>query len=136
MTQQTDVKRGTQLTVYLDDRPGTLGVLADLLGRNRVNLFGLSVTATAEGHGCARLVVDDTEKARQLIEDAGELVAAGEVLLLRADNAPGSFGRILQRLADAQVNVEYAYSIGGPGDGKAIVLRPSDIDTALAALGA
>ena len=47
--------------------------------------FGLAVAATDEGHGYARLIVDDTEKARQLIEDANELVAATEVLLVRAD---------------------------------------------------
>jgi hypothetical protein len=136
MEQPADVKRGMQLTVYLDDRPGTLGSLADLLGRNNVNIFGLAAAGTAEGHGYARLVVDDTEKARQLIEDANELVAADEVLLLRADNRSGELARVLQRLAGAQLNIEYAYSVGGPGEGKAIVLRPSDIDTALAALGA
>ena len=136
MAVQADVKRGTQLTVYLDNRQGTLGALAGFLGRNNVNIFGLTVAATAEGHGYARLIVDDTEKARQLIEDANELVAANEVLLVRADNRPGELARVLQRMADAQINIEYGYVMGGKGDEKGIVLCPSDIEEALAVLGA
>ena len=96
------ITRGTQLTVYLDNRHGTLG----------------------------------DEKARQLIEDSNELVAATDVLLVRADNTPGELGRVLKRMAEAEVNIEYAYVMGGPDNEKGIVLCPSDIDTALAALGA
>lgn len=130
------ITRGTQLTVYLDNRHGTLGDLASFLGRNGVNIYGLAVAVTGEGHGHARLIVSDTEKARQLIEDSNELVAATDVLLVHADNTPGELGRVLKRMAEAEVNIEYAYVMGGPDNEKGIVLCPSDIDTALAALGA
>jgi hypothetical protein len=136
MQPDLHITRATQLTIYLDNRHGTFGALAAFLGRNGVNIYGLSVAATGEGHGHARLIVSDTEKARQLIEDSNELVAASEVLLVHADNTPGVLGRILQRMAEAQINIEYAYVTGGPADEKGIVLCPSDIDTALATLGA
>ena len=82
--------KGTQLTVYIDNRKGTLSALATFLGKHGVNIYGLTLADT-EGHGYARLIVDDTEKARQLVEDAGELVAAREVLLIRdAELWPGT----------------------------------------------
>lgn len=127
------VSRGTQLTVYLDNRHGTLAALAGFLGRNGVNIYGLTLADT-EGHGYARLIVDDPEKARQLVEDSSELVATRDVLLVHVQNRPGELGLVMHALAEARINVEYGYSFGGPGDEKGIVLLPSDIDAALLAL--
>ncbi len=122
--------KGTQLTVYIDNRKGTLSALATFLGKHGVNIYGLTLADT-EGHGYARLIVDDTEKARQLVEDAGELVAAREVLLIRVANEPGELARMLEALAARNLNIEYGYSAGGPGDEKGLVLVPSDVDAAL-----
>lgn len=127
--------KGTQLTVYIDNRRGTLASLAHFLGRHGVNIYGLTLADT-EGHGYVRLVVDDTEKARQLVEDSGELVGAREVLLIRVENEPGQLGQVLAALAAGQVNIEYGYSSGGPGEEKGLVLVPSDMEAALAALAA
>ena len=127
--------KGTQLTVYIDNRKGTLSALATFLGKHGVNIFGLTLADT-EGHGYARLIVDDTEKARQLVEDAGELVAAREVLLIRVANEPGELARMLEALAAHNLNIEYGYSAGGPGDEKGLVLVPSDVDAALDVLRA
>ena len=125
--------KGTQLTVYIDNRKGTLAALAAFLGRHGVNLYGFTLADT-EGHGHVRLVVDDTEKARQLIEDSGELVSAREVLLVQVENEPGELGRVLAALVAHDLNIEYGYSAGGPGREKGVVLVPSDIAKALAAL--
>ncbi|HOR75126.1 MAG TPA: ACT domain-containing protein [Kiritimatiellia bacterium] len=122
--------KGTQLTVYIDNRKGTLAALTTFLAKHGINIYGLTLADT-EGHGYARLIVDDTEKARQLVEDAGELVAAREVLLIRVANEPGELARMLEALAKHNLNIEYAYSAGGPGDEKGLVLVPSDVDAAL-----
>ena len=127
--------KGTQLTVYIDNRKGTLSALATFLGKHGVNIYGLTLADT-EGHGYARLIVDDTEKARQLVEDAGELVAAREVLLIRVANEPGELARMLEALAAHNLNIEYGYSSGGPGNEKGLVLVPSDVDAALDVLQA
>lgn len=127
--------KGTQLTVYIDNRKGTLAALATFLGKHGVNLYGLTLADT-EGHGYARLIVDDTEKARQLVEDSGELVAAREVLLIQVANEPGELARMLEALAQHNLNIEYGYSSGGPGNEKGLVLVPSDVDAALDVLKA
>ena len=127
--------KGTQLTVYIDNRKGTLAALATFLGKHGINIYGMTLADT-EGHGYARLIVDDTEKARQLVEDAGELVAARDVLLIRVANEPGELARMLEALAAHNLNIEYGYSAGGPGDEKGLVLVPSDVDAALDVLRA
>ena len=126
--------KGTQLTVYIDNRKGTLATLAAFLGRHGVNIYGLTLSDT-EAHGHVRLIVDDAEKARQLVEDSGELVAAREVLLIRVANEPGELGRVLTTLASHNLNIEYGYSSGGPDDEKGLVLVPSDTAVALEVLG-
>ena len=127
--------KGTQLTVYIDNRKGTLAALATFLGKHGINIYGMTLADT-EGHGYARLIVDDTEKERQLVEDSGELVAAREVLLIRVANEPGELARMLEALAQRNLNIEYGYSSGGPADEKGLVLVPSDVDAALEALKA
>ena len=127
--------KGTQLTIYIDNHKGTLAALTAFLAKHGINVYGLTLADT-EGHGYARLIVDDTEKARQLVEDAGELVAAREVLLIRVANEPGELARMLEALAAHNLNIEYGYSAGGPGDEKGLVLVPSDVDAALDVLRA
>lgn len=122
--------KGMQLTVYIDNRKGTLAALARFLGRHGVNIYGLTLADT-EDHGHVRLIVDDSEKARQLVEDSGELVAAREVLLVQVANEPGELGRMLDELARQGVNIEYGYSSGGPAGEKGLVLVPSEMDAAL-----
>jgi len=123
-------EKGIQLTVYIDNRKGTLASLTAFLGRNDINIYGLSLADT-EGHGYVRLVVDDTEKARQLVEDSGELAAVRDVLLIRVENKPGELGRVLTALAEHNLNIEYGYSSGGCTDEKGLVLLPSDVPRAL-----
>jgi len=122
--------RAIQLTVYIDNRKGTLANLTAFLGRNDINIHGLSLADT-DGHGYVRLVVDDTEKARQLVEDSGELAAVRDVLLVRIRNQPGEIGRVLSLLAEHDLNIEYGYSSGGPAEEKGLVLVPSDISAAV-----
>jgi len=121
------------LTVYIDNRKGTLAALAAFLGRHGVNIHGLTLADT-DGHGHVRLILDDIEKARQLVEDSGELVAAREVLLIRLENEPGELGRVLTALAEHNINIEYGYSSGGPHEEKGLVLVPSEVDAALEVL--
>ncbi len=125
--------KGLQLTVYIDNRKGTMASLAAFLGQHGVNIYGFTLADT-EGHGYVRLILDDTEKARQLVEDSGELVAARDVLLVRVDNEPGELGRVLSVLAEHNLNIEYGYSSGGPNDEKGLVLVPSDVPAALEVL--
>ncbi len=63
-------------------------------------------------------------------------MAAREVLLIRGANEPGELARMLEALAAHNLNIEYGYSAGGPGDEKGLVLVPSDVDAALDVLRA
>lgn len=123
----------TDLTVILDDRPGELARLGEIMGAGGVNIRGLAAF-TGEGRGFIHLLVDD-DMAGRAVEDlqrAGMGVAdAREVLVVDVDDRPGSLGELARELAEANVNVDLAYTTFG---GIRIVIATDDLENARAAL--
>lgn len=128
------VQVGTQVSVFLEDRPGTLGGVATLLGKHGINIYALTL-AEGIGHGYVRMVVDQPEKASEVLKEAGELVMETAVLLLELSNQPGSLGAVARELGAAGINLEYAYCAGGPGVDKGlVVIRVDDAGKAVRTL--
>jgi hypothetical protein len=99
----------TDLTVFLQDRPGTLAELGEALGRAGVNIEG-GCGFPCEGEGEFHLLVQDAVAAKRVLHDAGiEVHAEREVLEVKVEGRPGEFGEIARRLADAQVNIDLLY---------------------------
>jgi hypothetical protein len=121
------------LTVSLEDRPGALADLGEALGKADINIEGVSVV-TSEGRGLVHVLVADASAARQALEGAG-IKVEGETDVVVIDvsrmNFPGVLGDMTRKIANAGVNINFAYlSMGG-----LVVLATSDDDKARAALG-
>ena len=120
-----------QLAIFLDNRPGTLARLADALAKAKVNIYAISTSDTVD-HTVIRLVVDDYRRALQLFEEHGTLVVDDDVIMIEGDNKPGSLAKLAHKLADAKVNIEYAYCATPPDAKKGLlILRTSDAKKAL-----
>jgi len=100
----------TQLTVFLENRSGRLAEVADVLGKNGVNIRGFSTTEAAE-YGIVRLIVPDPEKARGILHDAGFTTHLSQVICVAVPDEAGGLARILDELAAQGVSVDYLYSI-------------------------
>jgi hypothetical protein len=123
----------TDLTVILHDRPGELAQLGEVLGAGGVNIRGLAAF-TGEGSGVIHLLVDDdvVSLAVEELKGAGMGVAdEREVLVVDVDDRPGSLGELARELAEANVNVDLAYTTFG---GVKIVIATDDLENARAAL--
>jgi hypothetical protein len=124
----------TQLALFLDNKPGTLARVCDALSAAKINIYAISTSDTLD-HSVVRLVVSHPRKALVLFEDHGALVIENEVLMLSGDNKPGSLSRICNRLADAGVNIEYAYCATPPDARKGLlILRVSNAKKAMKVL--
>ena len=99
------------LTIRLDDCPGALAAMGEVLGKSAVSIEG-GGAFVVDGHGIAHFLVDDGEKARRALEAAGiEVVEVRDVLAQRlAQGEPGQLGRFTRRVADAGINIEVLYS--------------------------
>jgi hypothetical protein len=121
------------LTVILADRPGELARLGEVTGAAGVNIRGLAAF-TGEGRGVIHVLVDDDAVTRAVeeLEAAGMGVAdEREVLVVDVVDRPGSLGELARELAEANVNVDLAYTTFG---GVKIVIATDDLDNARAAL--
>ena len=116
----------TQLALFLDNRPGTLARVCDALSRARINIYAVTTSDTVD-HSVVRMIVSDARKALLLFEEHGTLVVESEVVMIEGDNKPGSLARIAQKLADANINIEYCYCATPPDARKGLlILRTSN----------
>ena len=124
------VDTATQLAVFLANRPGALARVCEALGNAGVNIHALATSDTVD-HTVVRMVVSDPTKALMLLGEAGVLALETEVLTIQTASQPGVLGKIAERLAEAEVNIEYVYLAGSLGAEKGlIILRPSNVEKA------
>lgn len=125
------IQLSTQLALFLDNRPGMLARVCEALAKAKVNIFALSTSDTVD-HIVIRMVVDDPRKAIFLLEERGVLVVSDEILMVEGTNQPGSLVRIADRLAKANLNIEYAYFATLPSAKKGLmILRVNQAKKAL-----
>jgi len=123
-----------QLALFLENKPGTLARVCEALKAARINIYAFTTSDTVD-HSVVRMVVSDTRKALLLFEEHGTLVVESDVLMIEGDNRPGSLAKIAQKLADAKINIEYAYCATPPDETKGLlILRPTDCRKALKVL--
>ena len=128
------IETATQLAVFLANRPGALARVCEALANAEINIHALATSDTVD-HSVVRMVVSDPTKALMLLGEAGVLALETEVLMIETASEPGALAKIAERLAEAEINIEYAYLAGGRGAEKGlIVLRPSDVEKAQTAL--
>jgi hypothetical protein len=111
-----------QLTVFLENQTGRLAEVARILRDADINLQGFSTTE-ARDYGILRLVVSDTDAARQKLKEAGFTTHIAEAICIKVEDKPGELYKILDILANAKINIDYVYVIAGTK----LVLSVSDI---------
>lgn len=115
-----------QLTVFVENKQGSLVDITDTLAENHVNLRALSIADTQE-FGLLRLIVNDNDAAVSALTDKGYLLKVTEVVGVKIGDAPGMLSKALAVLAEAGVNVEYLYAFMARTEKHAyVVLRPTD----------
>ena len=123
----------TQLSVFLENRPGQLAAAIRTISEAGVNLRALSLADTKD-FGLLRLIVDDVPKAKAVLSEHS-IVLETPVLAVRMDDEAGALNNVLQLLETTQINVEYVYAFTGATAGSAyVVLRVDDSEAAEAAL--
>ena len=123
----------TDLTIVLRDRPGELARIGEATGQIGVNVLGMAAF-TGEGRGIIHILVADdvAAKTRSALEAADLGVAdQREVLVIDLQGRPGTLGELARAHAEANVNIELAYTTFG---GIKLVIATDDLDSARAAL--
>src|SRR5437764_11474044 len=124
------IECATQLAVFLANRPGALARVCEELAKAGINIYALATSDTVD-HTVVRMVVSDPTKALMLLGEAGVLALETDVLTIETASEPGVLAKIAERLAEAEVNIDYTYlAAGRSAERGLIILRPSDVEKA------
>ncbi|MGQ9663283.1 MAG: ACT domain-containing protein [Kiritimatiellia bacterium] len=125
-----------QLSLFLENKPGHLSAICRTLARANINIWTLSLADT-EQFGILRIIVEDWQRARKVLEDAGFVVNVTEVVAMVVEDRPGGMAEILEILEKARTNIEYAYAFTfHKGDKAVLVFRFDNPDEAIRILQA
>jgi hypothetical protein len=114
-----------QLSVFMENKPGTLALVSGALAARKVNILAFSISDAVD-HGVVRMIVSNPVQAAHLLGEGGMMVVESDVLALDLPNKPGALARLAQRLSKARVNIEYAYGSTARAKGKAQVILKVD----------
>ncbi len=127
-----------QLSVFAENKPGSLLSVTETLHRNGIDMRAMCVADTQD-YGLVRFIASDTDLAYKALVAAGLLVSCNEVVSVMIPDRPGGLTEIIRALAESAVNIEYLYAFTTPSAGSAcVVLRVSDAaytDALLTGLG-
>ena len=126
----------TRLSVFRENRPGHLEETCRTLAEAKVSIITLSLADTRE-FGIVRMIVDNWEKARDVLTAKGRVVNVRDVVAVTVPDRPGGMAEVLSALDAAKVNVEYSYAFAfHHGEKAVLVFRFEDNAKAVAALSA
>jgi len=121
--------KAKQLTVFCENRPGSLAQIARVLGDAKVNILAFVTIPFPEGS--VQVVVDNANKARKALDGAVLSYSEADVLYVELPNMPGALGSFAGKLATKEINIASGYATVAKGAKKAsVVLAVSDLDQA------
>lgn len=125
-----------QLSIFLENKPGTLVLVTEALGRAGIDIRAMSLADTQD-FGILRLIVGDSETAKKALTDIGCVVSITQVCVVAISDQPGALTSVTSLLYENGINIEYMYAfLTSRGHSAYVVLRVNDNDRASALLEA
>lgn len=110
-----------QISIFLENRAGSLSEITGLLAAKGINLRALSIAETRD-YGVLRIIADDEEKATAALLENGCILSRTPVTVISVPDEPAGLSQILTMLAQAKVDIDYMYSLFTHQDGKAYMV--------------
>lgn len=124
-----------QIIVFLENRPGALAELCEVLADAKINIEALLLEGSVD-FGNVRLHVSAPRKAEKALREADYQFRTAEALTLHLSNEPGALAEATKKLAKAKINVEALFGTTSPGSSEAeFVLMVADVEKARKTLG-
>jgi hypothetical protein len=128
--------RVKQISVFIENRSGRLREVAEILGKNKINIRALSLADTSD-YGILRLIVDKPHEALEVLKKANFTLSETDVIAVEVSDKPGGLAEVLNILGNSGINVEYMYAfVEKSSDNAVMIFRIEDIDKAVKVLKA
>ena len=101
-----------QISIFLENKHGRLAEVTQLLGDNHIDISALSIADTAD-FGILRLIVNQPDKAKQVLDQHGFAVSINRVIAIEVEDKPGGLSKALAVLDNKGFGIEYMYAFVG-----------------------
>ncbi|MDF2539227.1 MAG: hypothetical protein K0S76_2248 [Herbinix sp.] len=122
-----------QLSVFIENRKGRLEQVTEVLCEKNINIVSFSLADTSE-YGMLRMIVSNPEEGRKVLKEKGFSAMLTDVIAVKIVQEPGTLHKILQILFEAELSVEYMYTLTTTGQNTSIIMKLSDLKEALKVL--
>jgi len=114
-----------QLSIFLENKEGRLWNTLDILSKEDINIRALALADTSE-FGILRIIVQDPEKAKKILEDHDFIVKIKNIIGVELTDTPGGLASVLKVIFHNKINLEYLYAFTHDESEKAILLLQTD----------
>jgi len=116
-----------QLSIFIENKAGAVGYITNLLGSNNINIRSLQI-ADSTDFGILRLIVDDGNKALDLVKNEGYTAKLTDVISVVVPDKPNGLSDLLKLLADNNIEIDYLYVFIGKNNlGAEAILKSKNI---------
>lgn len=113
--------RVKQISVFIENKEGTLSDICAVFADNNINLRALSIADTAD-FGILRIIVEEPERTAEILRRAGYVCKTTYVIAVSVDDEPGGMANAVRRITDAGISIEYAYAFSSNRAGSATMI--------------
>jgi len=115
-----------QLSIFLENKKGRFTEVSKILGDAGINMTAFTVAENSD-FGILRLIVSDSDKAKQLLKEHRYAVSTTDVVCVQCPNKPGALAVIMSIITDAGIFVEYMYAFSS-GQKALVIIRPDNLE--------
>lgn len=116
-----------QTSVFIENKPGKMAKIIDILGENNINISALSI-ADATDFGILRLITDEPDKAAAVLASEDFVVKTTNVISVNIENKPGGLVKLLRLFKDNNIAVDYMYAYVSKDSSAITVIKTDNID--------
>ena len=116
-----------QLSVFIENTKGRLEQVTEALREREINIVSFSLADTSE-YGLLRMIVSNPEEGRKVLKEEGFSAMLTDVMAVKIAQKPGTLHEVLKCLSDADISVEYMYTLMTAGENTSIIMKVSDLD--------
>lgn len=115
-----------QISAFVENRPGRIAEITEMLASNNIDLRALSIADTAD-FGILRIIVDNPDEVAVILRENKVTVSLTDVIAIMLPDKPGALNYLLKLLSDNRISVEYLYAFVAPSEnGSACVVIRTD----------
>ncbi len=124
----------TQFSIFMVNKPGVLAKVLTEFADAKVNIIAITMMDSVE-HGVMRVVTGSREKTRAMLSKLNMPTNETDVLCVQLSNKSGALAGITHKLAEAHINISYAYCTAGARGGRTTgILKVADVNKAMKVL--